>query len=114
MPRATAVGCAHPDVGSVFSAIALKAETSQDVEHVAGIFHVVADGSTYLLLTVWSVDGFGSTLGDVTGAIEFGTLATIPEGVQGNTLAGKCGSREVFGYNGIAASDARKSCGLGK
>ena len=87
LPTARTVGGAHPDVRSVLAAIDLVAQGAQAFQHHAGVVHVVVDGLLNLRLALGGVDGLGSPLGDVAGAVELGTLAAQPELVERNALA---------------------------
>ena len=86
-PGRHAVGRAHPDIGGVFATVALESEGAQCGEHPGGILHVVVNGLLNLLLALGRVDGLGSTLADIAGTIELGTLTTQPQLVQRDTLA---------------------------
>ena len=78
LPRGGPVRSAHPDIGGIFATIALESQTAQDGQHVGGILHIVVNGLLHLLLALGRVDGLGSALGDVAGAVELGTLSAQP------------------------------------
>ena len=113
LPRTAAIRRTHPDIRSILATIALEAEGTQGCEHPLGIVHVVVNGGADLLLAFRGVDGLGSTLADVTGAVELGTLTTIPQWIERYALASECGSGEVLGHNGVATTDACEACRLG-
>ena len=104
----------HPDVGSILAAIALETEISQHAEHVGSILHVVVDGLLHLLLSFGRVNGLGSSLRDVAGAVELGTLAAQPQLVERDSFTLKSSHANFLRNNGIATANARESCGLGE
>ena len=112
LPGGGAVGYAHPDVGGVLAAVALKAGSFEHTEHTGGVLHVVVDGLLHLLLALGRVDGLGGALGDIAGAVELGTLAAEPELVEGDALALEGADADVLGDDGVAAADAGEACGL--
>ena len=78
LPGGGAVGCLQPDIRCILSAIDLVAQTAQGGEHLLGVLHIIVDGSLYLLLTLWRIDGLSRTLTDIAGTIELRTLAAVP------------------------------------
>ena len=46
--------------------------------HQPGVAHIIVDGLLDLLLAFGGVDGLGSPLRDVAGAVEFRALTAIP------------------------------------
>ena len=73
--------------------------------HHPGIGHVVVDGLFHLLLAIGRVDGLGGSLRDVAGAIELGTLAAVPQGIQRVALCTVQGDGGQFlGNYGVAAA----------
>ena len=78
LPAAGTFRCAHPNVWSVLTAVALEAKVSENREHPPGILHVITDGLLYLLFAFRTVDRLGSTLADIAGTIEFRALAAQP------------------------------------
>ena len=113
LPGRHAVGAAHPDVGGILAAVALVTESTQRVEHLLGVLHVVVDGGLDLLLALWRVDSLGGSLTDITTAIELGTLTAQPQLVERYAFALKGTDGDLFWNNGIAATYTRESCRFG-
>ena len=89
LPAAGALRCAHPNVWSVLTAVALEAKVSEDREHPTCILHVITDGLLHLLFAFLTVDSLGSTLADIAGTIELRALAAQPQLVEWYALAFK-------------------------
>ncbi len=77
-----------------------------------GIVHVVVDGLLDLLLALRRVDGLGSALRDVTGAIELRALTTEPQLVQWDALALEGGNADILWYDGVTTANTRETCRL--
>ena len=112
LPGAHAVGCAHPDIWSVFAAITFVAKVTKGLQHLMGVLHIVVDSGLHLSLSLRRVDGLGSALGDVATTIELRTLTTEPELVERDALALEGGYADILRHDGIATTDTRESCRL--
>ncbi len=113
LPRGRVVGGAHPDVRRILTTIALVAEGAECGKHQLCIRHIIVDGSLYLCLAFWCIDGLSSALGDIAGTIELGTLAAVPQLGKVDAFALEGGYGELLGNDGIATTHTRESGRLG-
>lgn len=63
LPATGTFRCAHPNVRSILTAVALEAKVSEDREHPMCILHVITDGLLHLLFAFRTVDSLGRLVG---------------------------------------------------
>ena len=112
LPGSAAFWSLQPQVRRVYTTEYLETGLDETFAHDAGILQVVVDGFLDLFLSFRTVDGFGRTLGDVTCTVELGTLAAVPQFVQGNTFAVGSPGHDFFRHYGIAATYTGESGSL--
>ena len=113
LPAWCIVRSLHPEIWSILAAIYSQSEFLKFRSHKVGVLHIVIDGCLHLLLTLWGIDGFGSTLADIASSIKLGALSSIPDWVQCHFLTSQCLCLQLLWNDGISAAYTGETGSLG-